>query len=69
MRPMSSVTVPMKNMAHPAWLLKKAPTSSRYSGTLARQFIMGTMRMVAILARSSGMARVAMTPGMAQPPT
>ena len=38
-------------------------------GTLARQFIMGTMRMVAMRALSSGMARVAMTPGMAQPPT
>ncbi len=30
---------------------------------------MGTIRMVASRARSSGMALVAMTPGMAQPPT
>jgi hypothetical protein len=48
---------------------KKAPIKMRYKGTLARQFIMGATIIVASLAFSSGMALVAMTAGIAQPPT
>ena len=58
---MNSVTVAIKNMAMPLVAEKYALIRMRYSGTLARQFIMGVMRMVASRAFSSGMALVAIT--------
>ena len=47
---------------------KKAPINRAYTGSLAPQFIMGTVSMVARRALGSRKVRAAITPGTAQPP-
>lgn len=50
------------------WSEKKAPISRASTGSLAPQFMKGTVSKVAIRSLGERRVRVAMTPGTAQPP-